>query len=675
MRKLCVLLAFVMLFGSLGCLAGCDILERFFGPGEQPAIPDAKDILTVTSPNGEITFTVGHLENGGIKYSVSKENTVVVESSSLGFDLEECDLTEGLTLMDSAVTDISYEYENLSGKHDYVSGRGKELTLTFAKDVFTLKLIVRMYNDGYAFRYNLTSKDDTVTTVTIKEEQTEFALPKNSYAYVMPYVSSRDEGNYFSYEETFKERKYNDLYGMTISMPMMYRVGKTDMYSLITESALIGSGYYGSFLRESAENETLGILQTVPTPAGKWGANQTVACPLTTPWRVGIVGDLETVTESELVEAVYGNVEYWKPDNYDELSAEEQSIYNYDWVEAGATSWSWLLYQYTDNSNASQRDWALQKTYVDTAAQMGWKYVLLDGGWDSNNTTELTKLCTYAKEKGVKILVWFDAFMSFNGADYRTLTRRLDQYAACGVAGIKIDFFDGQTMQGDNDFQGEDTKTIEWYETVYQECAKRKMVVNCHGSNKPTGERRVYPNVICREGVRAYEMYHNLGTSEIVKSLFIRGSIGPADFAPSVYPFKDSISTGALLATSIAYESGMSGLSDRLSVYTNDFKDFFTDFPSAWKDMAFLGGTLSEYYCVARQAADGSWYVACVNNAETPSEVIVDFSFLDGDYNALIITDGADFHTVSTEAELVSDSTVKTFTVDASCGFVIKLTK
>ena len=675
MRKLCVVLAFLMLFSSMGCLAGCDFLLQLINPSEQPPIPDAKDVLTVTSPNGELTLTVGHLEDGGIKYSVAKEKTAIVNSSSLGLDLAECDLTEGLKLEDSTITDISYEYENLSGKHDYVSGKGREMVLTFTKDVFVLKLIVRIYNDGYAFRYNLTSIDDTVTMVTVNEEKTEFALPKSSYAYVMPYASSSDEGNYFSYEETFKERKYNDLSGMTISMPMMYRVGKTELYSLVTESELIGSGYYGSFLREAAENETLGILQTVPTPAGKWAANQMVACPLTTPWRVGIVGDLDTVTESELVEAVYGDVEYWKPDNYDELSAEEQAIYNYDWVEAGATSWSWLLYQYTDNSNVSQRDWALQKTYVDTASQMGWKYVLLDGGWDSTATAQLTDLCTYAKEKGVKILIWFDAFMSFNGADYRTLTRRLDQYAACGVAGIKIDFFDGQTMQGDNDFQGEDTKTIEWYETVYQECAKRKMVVNCHGSNKPTGERRVYPNVICREGVRAYEMYHNLGTSEIVKSLFIRGTIGPADFAPSVYPFKDTISTGALLATAVAYESGMSGLSDRLSVYTNDFSDFFTNFPSAWKDMAFLGGLPSEYYCVARQAADGSWYVSCVNNAETPSEVVVDFSFLEGSYNALIITDGVDVNSVNKETEIISDSTIKTFSVDASGGFVIKLTK
>ena len=676
MKKFCVVLSLLLLISSFGGLLGCGASEA------APAAPDgAADstggaaVYAVTSPNGEITMSVSHQEDGSLKYTVTKQDLAVVESSGLGFDLAECDLTTGLTFVETSSADISYDYENLGGKHSHVSGQGKEMTLTFQKDSFTLKLIARAYNDGYAFRYDLSTTDEEIPMVTVNAEQTEFALPTSSYTYVQPYISSRDDGNYFSYEEPFIERKYNDLSGLMISMPLMYRVGKSEVYSLITESELIGSGYYGSFLKESLENETLGILQTVPTPAGAWGANQYINVPFTSPWRVGIVGDLATVAESELVEAVYGDVEYWKPDDYDQLSPEEQAIYNYDWVEYGTTTWSWLLYLHTDGNNISQKDWDLQKTYVDAASEMGWTYVLLDGGWDSRNYDALRDFCAYAAERDVKVLVWLDSLASFDGGEYRTLTRRLSKYAECGVAGVKIDFFDGQTMYGENDFQGEDTEMIKWYETVYQECAKLKLVVNCHGSNKPTGERRVYPNVICREGVRAYEMYPNLDTTEIVKSLFVRNVIGPSDFAPSVYPFKDTISTGALLATAVAYESGMSGLSDRLSVYTEDFRSFFENFPSAWEDMEFLDGSPSEYYCIARKAEDGSWFVACVNNAETPSEVAVDFSFLDGDYNALIHTDGANVNSVITENETVSSSTVKTFSVSAGGGFVIKLTK
>jgi high-affinity K+ transport system ATPase subunit B len=67
--------------------------------------------------------------------------------------------------------------------------------------------------------------------------------------------------------------------------------------------------------------------------------------------------------------------------------------------------------------------------------------------------------------------------------------------------------------------------------------------------------------------------------------------------------------------------------------------------------------------------------VACVNNAEVPGEVAVDFSFLDGEFSALIYTDGADVNSVISATETVSPSTVKTFSVGAGGGFVIKLTK
>lgn len=672
MKKFLVVLCALIIILSLVCLFGCN-------PASDPSDKDVTDgdsAYKVTSPDGQITLSVSQSDNGAVTYKVVKGSQVIVETSKLGLNLEEENLGEGLTFVSKSRSDVSYDYDNKSGKHSHVSGSGKEMTLTFQKGYFTLKLIARAYNDGYAFRYDLTSSDESVSIIKVNDELTEFALPAQSYAYVQPYRTSRDDGEYFSYEETFLAKKFNDLYGITVAMPMMYRVGKSDVYSLITESELIGSGYYGSFLQESEENETLGILQTVPTPAAKWGANQYIDCPFTTPWRVGIVGDLATVQESELVEAVYGNVEYWKPDDYDTLSEEEKAIYDYDWVDAGTTSWNWLYYQYTANSNISQKDWELQKTCVDKTAEMGWSYILLDGGWDSLNYTKLTDFCNYAKERNVKVLVWLDAFSSFDGADKRTLVRRLTRYAECGIAGIKIDFFDGQTMYGNNDFQGEDTETIKWYETVYQECAKLKLVVNCHGSNKPTGERRVYPNVICREGVRAYEMYPNLGATEIVNSLFVRGVVGPADFAPSVIPFKDNLTTCALMATAVAYESGMSGMSDDLSVYTSaDYKDFFTDFPSAWQDMKFLGGTPSEYYCVARQSEDGAWYVACINNGETPNDVVVDFSFLDGDYNARIYTDGSEYNETTVTQEAVSSSDSKTFTVGEGGGIVIKLTK
>ena len=125
--------------------------------------------------------------------------------------------------------------------------------------------------------------------------------------------------------------------------------------------------------------------------------------------------------------------------------------------------------------------------------------MLLDGGWNQDQTAA-TEFMKYAHDKGIGVFVWCDALNSFSNGNADVLKTKLDKWKALGVDGIKIDFFDGQEAVG-NKHQGEDVDTIKWYETVYQECAKRQMLVNPHGANKPTGERRKYPNVINREAV------------------------------------------------------------------------------------------------------------------------------------------------------------------------------
>ena len=96
--------------------------------------------------------------------------------------------------------------------------------------------------------------------------------------------------------------------------------------------------------------------------------------------------------------------------------------------------------------------------------------------------------------------------------------------------------------------------------------------------------------------------------------------------------------------------------------------------PPPWWWCCVQGSWKSPCLC-SQQLRNGSWFVACINNAEIASEVTVDFSFLDGSYHALIYTDGADVSSVNTEKETVSSSTVKTFQVGTSGGFVIKLMK
>ena len=182
-------------------------------------------------------------------------------------------------------------------------------------------------------------------------------------------------GNYnaFSYERNYIRYSSRDLVPtQSLTMPLLYKVDKTNIYSLIAQSELIGSGYYGSFLHATEEGS--GVLQPEHNRAGAVLYDDRVDYPFESPWRAGITGDLKTVEESELVEKLYDDVEYWKPDNYDELSDEEKKIYNYDWVEPGICTWSWLYYQ--GNERFDYKPGSTYYQYVDLAVRMGWKYIL-----------------------------------------------------------------------------------------------------------------------------------------------------------------------------------------------------------------------------------------------------------------------------------------------------------
>ena len=70
----------------------------------------------------------------------------------------------------------------------------------------------------------------------------------------------------------------------------------------------------------------------------------------------------------------------------------------------------------------------------------------------------------------------------------------LDQFEKWGVKGIKVDFM-----------QRSDQLLIDYYYKVSQECAKRKMLVDFHGDQKPATMTRTWPNLISTEGVRGME--------------------------------------------------------------------------------------------------------------------------------------------------------------------------
>lgn len=631
---------------------------------------------TIKSPDGTISVELIQDPYNNLTYQVKKDGTIVIGESALGLEIAEDDFSF-INIQKQSSRKIKGSYDNISGKTDHVDYECNETIVTFKAWSFYYDIVVRAYDDGYAFRYNVRKIDGSEGVMTVLNEKTEFAFPEEANMWAQEYVTNKSTGDFFSYEVFYQKRYIPDLNSAQyIAMPFIYEIPGTSYYSLITESELVGSNFYGSFLKvpEGAEGES--VLKTEHTPAGITVDDNKVSYPFSSPWRVGIVGDMKTIQESELTETVYYSGEedytdlYWKPDNYDELSAEEQAIYNYDWVEPGVTAWNWLIY----NGKRGQDDYNLHREYVQLAKEMGWKYVILDGGWNGNfNENSFVGFMQEAERAGIKVLVWCNALTDFGNGNIDILKTKLDLWQKWGIAGIKIDFFDGQNAT-DQSHQGEDIGTIKWYEAIYQECAKRKMVVNCHGSNKPTGERVVYPNVINREGIYGNEFY-GVGANVTVNQLLIRNVVGPSDFTPVVNPLSNNITKAHQMALAVLFESGSPSMADYAKAYReSDIYSFYKSIPSVREKTVFLGGKLDYYYSAAVKAGN-YWFVGAANSL-VKQDFTVDFSFLDdGEYVAEVYNDDPDSGKIVKETITVTKNDKKTFTMQSKGGFVIRLYK
>jgi len=627
----------------------------------------ASDNWSISSLDKSLKVNVYLIENY-VYYEVLKNDTSVLDLSSLSMITDISSFEDGVEFYDQTdITTLSFTYDNISGSYSEVSTACNEITLTFVDlNDMLLDVTFRVYDDGYAFKYGIRASDDTAGKMIINSEESIFTIPEGAETHSMEYNGGSE---WFSYEEYYDVHSSSKLDDYYMSMPFLYQT-KNDVWSLITEANIVGSDYIGSFLQGIGDRQ----VQTVPG----YGAEMAfeVNYPYETPWRIGITGTLADVTESSLVEDVYDDVEYWKPDNYESLSNEEKEIYNYDWVEPGIVAWNWL--QYT--GHRGQKDWDLHREYIDLAVEMGWKYIILDGGWVPSTMSEISgfqEMMAYADQYNIKVIGWGHAMNDFG--TYAQLTSTLDRWKNWGIDGIKIDFFDGQ---GANSIEatgaGEHQLTLQHYERVYQECAKRQMVVNCHGSNKPTGERRIYPHVLNREGIRGNEM-RTMNPRQLTSIPFLRGITGPSDYTPTLHPLTDDTTVGLQLALHVLYESGLPSMAGKTAEYYNSIaKGFLKALPCTWDDLKYIDGTPREDSVLARRKGN-EWWVGGITVKE--QTFTIDLSFLDEntEYVADIYYDGEAAQNevnlnLQNRKENVNSNSKLTIAAPDGGGFAIRIT-
>ena len=129
------------------------------------------------------------------------------------------------------------------------------------------------------------------------------------------------------------------------------------------------------------------------------------------------------------------------------------------------------------------------------------------------------------------------------------------------------------------------------------------------------------------------------------------------------------------MALAVLFETGCPVMADTAEVYRDpQINSFYQSVPALRDDTLFLCGEPDMYYCAAIKSGD-DWFVAGINTI-LPTEVSLDFSFLDGgDYTATFYVNAEDINQVDKTTKIINAQSDETIQMRRNGGFVIHLTQ
>ena len=584
---------------------------------------------TLSSPDKKVTLTVKKENNGTLSYTVYCGKNIAIEPSRLGLIMDEKSIGDNAEFIsESKSKEIKVNYSLKVGKQLSTTDHCMEKTLSFKdKSGLTFDIVMRAYNDGAAFRYAFTGKDNKIHT--IQNELTEFAVPTNGKAWTFPYMT--DERNRPCYEEYAEyeipiRSKSKQESGW--AFPMLFNTN--GLWMLITEAEIDGN-YPATHVDNSGKDNAYKIRfpekEEAVYPNDKSEPASTL--PWKSPWRSIIVGkDLNTIFSSQMVT-------HLNPRSV----IEDQS-----WIKAGRSSWSWW-------SEKKPRSYKRQTKYADLSKEMTWEYILVDDGWtEMKDGGTMEDVVKYANNSGVNVWLWYasgagkesDPAMIMIDPDLRK--KEMKRISQLGVKGVKIDFFDTDKQ-----------RVMKLYIDILKDAIDNRLMVNFHGSTLPRGLERTYPNLMSMEAVKGAE---NLGRQEQCDAApahntvlpFTRNVVGPMDYTPVTFSIKNPKRNGVprtsyahQVALSVVFESGFQCFADKEQVYhslPDKPKEFLKKVPCAWDESRLVSGYPGDHVIVLRRKGD-QWYIAGISGKREKRKL--SFTLPDEFRNKklVLITDGA----------------------------------
>lgn len=629
-------------------------------------------ILEISSPGGDLQLQFTLTEEGEPVYWARYKDTAILDTSALGFELVDApSLRAGFEMTDYSTRALNDVWEMPWGEQREVSNNYNELTVEVREippPNRRMRLIFRIYDDGFGFRYEFPEQEG-LETLEIAEERTEFQLTGNHTAWWIP-------GDWDIYEHLYNETSVSGIDALSKRDHPNLAQTAIPVNAVNTPVTMrTANGLHLSF-HEAALTDYAGMTLMVDNDAYKLTSNLVGSertpykvkrkLPFHTPWRtVQVSPDAAGLIESNLIVNLnepnqLGDVEWFKPTKYVGIWWE---------MHLGKSSWDMASGKHGATTENAKR-------YIDFAAENNIGAVLVEGwntGWEHwigfedregvfdfvtpYEDYDLEEVVRYANEKGVEMIMHHET-----SAAPRTYEQQLDTAYALmqrlGIHSVKTGYV-GKIIPAGEYHHGQ--WMVNHYRKVLETAAEYEVAVNAHEPIKATGIRRTFPNAISREGLRgqefnAWSVEGGNPPDHLPTVAFTRMLAGPIDFTPGIFnmklaPYKEESQINTTLAHQLALYVVIYSPVQMAADLPEHYEDhpafeFIREVGVDWEQSKVLNGEVGDYVTIARQErGTDRWFLGSITDEQERSlEASLDFLPAGANYKATIYRDGEGAH-------------------------------
>ena len=588
----------------------------------------------LASPNGKIVANINIGKE--LTYSASFNGEQILKDCPLSLQVGQELLGVNPKLSNTKRTKIDEQIRPVVPlKQAVVPNKANALTLNFKG----YSVEFRAYDNGVAYRFIINKKG----VVDIVNEGINYHLPTAFEAHI-----SKTRNFNTSYEQPYTHistAQYKADDEITY-LPVLLESPKGTKV-LISESDV--RDYPHTFLKSTGANGFTAVHPKSPEtwePRGDrgWTITKERNCiartngQRTLPWRFAVIGSDATIAANQMELVLGGKCE----------------LQDVSWIKPGQVNWDWWNHWTiwdVDFETGINND--TYKYIIDTASKFGVEYVLLDEGWNKrvedpftySDNIDVKELVEYGAQRHVGVILWLAWLTVEQHPDL------IKHYADMGVKGLKIDFMDHS-----------DQWMVNFYERTARECAKYKLLVDFHGSFKPSGLEQRLPNLISYEGVRGLEQGGGCRPENSIWLPFMRNAVGAMDFTPgsmqNAQP-EDNHGTGSLpmgggtrayqMALYVCFESGLQMLADSPTRYLREeaCTQFIASVPTTWDETRVLAAKAGDYYVVAKRKG-AKWFIGAITGSK-PQDITISLDFLTRPAMLTSFRDGRNAHRIAVD--------------------------